>query len=48
MPRMDEIVRVCEKHNLILVEDAAPAHMFGDHGRDKVSSEWIRELFLRM
>jgi 8-amino-3,8-dideoxy-alpha-D-manno-octulosonate transaminase len=25
MARMDEIVRVCEKHNLILVEDAAPA-----------------------
>ena len=25
MARMEEIVRVCEKHNLILVEDAAPA-----------------------
>jgi 8-amino-3,8-dideoxy-alpha-D-manno-octulosonate transaminase len=25
MARMDEIVQVCEKHNLILVEDAAPA-----------------------
>ena len=25
MAKMDEIVRVCEKHNLILVEDAAPA-----------------------
>ncbi len=25
MAKMDQIVRVCEKHNLILVEDAAPA-----------------------
>ncbi len=25
MAKMEEIVRVCEKHNLILVEDAAPA-----------------------
>jgi 8-amino-3,8-dideoxy-alpha-D-manno-octulosonate transaminase len=25
MARMDEIVRVCEKHDLILIEDAAPA-----------------------
>lgn len=25
MAKMDEIVQVCEKHNLILVEDAAPA-----------------------
>jgi len=25
MAKMDEIVRVCEKHNVILIEDAAPA-----------------------
>jgi 8-amino-3,8-dideoxy-alpha-D-manno-octulosonate transaminase len=33
MARMDEIVRVCEKHNLILVEDAAPALGGTYHGK---------------